>query len=589
MKKNLLFFALFCAFFSFAQEKSANTLLKEAAEEITAGKYTYAIGLLKESTALAREGKDNRTLGKSLNALGDAYVNTGNTTEALKNYLLALPVLAKSRDNVAIANVSKEVGRLYALQNKHELSLKYYTEAAALAKQLNNEILSADCLSGAGAMYEELHKIEKALEVYSQALAIYRARGLEILAGETLSSMANAYKKHGDYPQAILNYKEALGYFNSANDHKKVADVLSSLGGVQVLMEDHNESLRLYEQAYLDAVAIQYDKVIVEASLGMANAYENLRQYPESVRYHKIYEQKNEIYSNKQRAEEMAVLKERLAKEKASAPVVKEIVSDNSPSKGFSSQQYFMFAVISIACLVIIVILGLLWRRRILKRSTEDTMFNEAEGQERLRMVQNIHSDLDNKLLEINSLSESIMERATGMPTLKSQGEAMQETTKKIEENIRDLVWLLTPKTTTLTNYVGSIKEYVLDYFGDSPIEVMVSEPEGISNTIITKESQLGLLSVIKETLVFVKQDPQASKVFFGITYTGTRLMVSIKDNGRGNDISDAEKKKLDSHLSPTGGIMRMDCDPGWGTTVKIIIPVDKVAKRKTAGSLNFF
>ncbi len=64
MKKNLLFFALFCFISSFAQEKSASVLLKEAAEEITAGKYTYAIGLLKESTALAREGKDNRTLRK---------------------------------------------------------------------------------------------------------------------------------------------------------------------------------------------------------------------------------------------------------------------------------------------------------------------------------------------------------------------------------------------------------------------------------------------------------------------------------------------------------------------------------------------
>jgi len=586
MKKNLLFFVLICCLNCFAQDKDANDLLKEAAEEISASNYTYAIGLLKESVAASRESKDTRALGKSLTTLGDAYTKTGNNADALKNYLLAVPELKKIHDNLAMANVSKEIGRIYALQMKHDLALKYYTQAAALGKQLNNEILTADCLNAAGPMYEELHQIEKALEVYSQALAIYRARGMELLAGETLSSMANAYKKHGDYPQAILNYKEALGYFNSANDHKKVADVLSNLGGVQVLMEDHNESLRLYEQAYLDAVAIQYDKVIVEASLGMANAYENLRQYPESVRYHKIYEQKSEIYNNKLKAEELARIKERLSKEKTVTTTTETAGIAGTP---LFEDDYAIFGIAAAGVAIILFILLFLWRRRLLKQNKEDNMFSEAEGQERLRMVQNIHSDLDSKLTEINSLSESIMERANGMPTIKSQGEAMQETTKKIEENIRDLVWLLTPKTTTLTNYVGSIREYVIDYFGDSSIEVLVSEPEGISNTIITKESQLGLLSVIKETLVFVKEDPQASKVFFGITYTGTRLMISVKDNGRGNDISDADKKRLDSHLSPTGGIMRMDCDPGWGTTVKIIIPVDKVGKRKAAGALNFF
>lgn len=215
-------------------------------------------------------------------------------------------------------------------------------------------------------------------------------------------------------------------------------------------------------------------------------------------------------------------------------------------------------------------------------------MFSEAEGQERLRMVQNLHNDLDSKLEEINSLSESIVERANGLPSIKSQGEAMQETTRKIEENIRDIVWLLTPKTTTLTNYSGSIKEYVLDYFKDSPVEVLISEPDSISNTVITKESQVGLLSVIKDSLVFVKEDPQVSKVFFGITYTGTRLMVSIKDNGQGIEKSEADKKRLDSHLNSTGGIMRIDCDPGWGSVVKIIIPVEKKPRGKKTVMLNF-
>lgn len=585
MKKNLLFLVLLVSLSCFAQEDSPKNLLQEGIEEISKSNYSRAISLLKESASLAREKGDNRVMAKAYSTLGDTYLKTENTAEALKNFLLSLPALKKTRDNLAVANASKEIGLLYAKQNRHDLAVQYFSEAVKLGKQLNNEMLTAEALTGVGPVYEDLHKIDKSLEVYSQALAIYRARGMEINAGQTLSRMGNAYKKLGDYPQSILNYKEALGYFNSANDRFKVADVLCSLGNVLAMMEDHNESLRLYEQAYLDAVAIKYDEVIMNASLGMANAYENLRQYPESVRYHKIHEQKKESFVNAKHAKELAELRAKSAGQKVVTSKVEESSNSGSDTDG---NKYYTYTLIGIGVIIMLLIGGFLWRRNLLKKNKEDNMFSEAEGQERLRMVQNLHSDLDSKLEEINSLSESIVERANGLPAIRSQGEAMQETTKKIEENIRDIVWLLTPKTTTLTNYSGSIKEYVMDYFKDSPVEVLVSEPDSVSNTVITKESQVGLLSVIKDSLVFVKEDPQVSKVFFGITYTGTRLMISIKDNGQGIEKTDVEKKRLDSHLNSTGGIMRIDSDPGWGSVVKIIIPVEKKPRGRKTVMLNF-
>lgn len=584
MKKNLLFFVLLVSLSCFGQDNSPKALLDQGIAEISSDNLGNALSLLKESASLAREKGDNRVMAKAYTELGGAYLKLDKSAEALKNYLLALPAHKKNRDNLAVANISKEVGLLYAKQNRDDLAVQYLTEAIKLGKQLNNEMLTADALTAVGPVYEDLHKIDKSLESYSQALAIYRARGMEIQAGQTLSHMGNAYKKLGDYPQSILNYKEALGYFNSANDRFKVADVLCSLGNVLAMMEDHNESLRLYEQAYLDAVSIKYDEVIMNASLGMANAYENLRQYPESVRYHKIHEQKREAFINAKHSKEIAELKARSGGQK----VVKVESSSDSGSSDTAGNDYYLYTLIGVGIIIVLLVVGFLWRRNLLKKNKEDNMFSEAEGQERLRMVQNLHNDLDSKLEEINSLSESIVERANGLPAIRSQGEAMQETTKKIEENIRDIVWLLTPKTTTLTNYSGSIKEYVMDYFKDSPIEVLVSEPDGVSNTVITKESQVGLLSVIKDSLVFVKEDPQVSKVFFGITYTGTRLMISIKDNGQGIEKTEADKKRLDSYLNSTGGIMRIDSDPGWGSVVKIIIPVEKKPRGRKTVMLNF-
>lgn len=574
MKKNLLFFLLFSFLLSFSQEKTADALFQEGVKEITNSHFKNAIALLKESAGLARETADKTTLSKTYAKLGEAYLKNENPSEALKHYLLSLPLLKEINDNLAYATLSKEVGVLYADQKKHDLSIQYYTEAIKQAKQLNNEPLTADCLTGIGLSYEDLNSIDKALESYSQALAIYRARGMDQDAGQTLSNMGRAYKKKGDYLQSILNYKEALGYFSNANDRYKVAKTLSSLGKVLNLMEDYPESLRVYEQAYIDAIAIKYNEVIIDASLGMALAYEKLRQYPEAVRYHKIHEQKKDSFVTASHENEIARLKRRY--EAQDKETVKIVEQDTSPTMLSSGKIYKIIAIIGFCIFVLLVVLFFLWRRNQLQKNKEDKMFMEAEGEERLRLVQDIHNDLDSKLTEINYLSESIVERTTGMPTIRSKGEAMQETTKKIEENIRDLVWLLTPNTTTLTNYVGSIKEYVLGYFKDTSVEVLLSASDGISLNIISKESQRELLAVIKESLISITEDPQATKVFFGITYSGTRLMISIKDNGQGLEKKEADKKRIENNLQSIGGIMRIDSEAGWGTMVKIIIPLRK-------------
>src|SRR5690606_3608335 len=142
------------------------------------------------------------------------------------------------------------------------------------------------------------------------------------------------------------------------------------------------------------------------------------------------------------------------------------------------------------------------------------------------------------------------------------------------------LVWLLTPRSTTLSNYITNTQEYVTDYFKDSPVEVLFSMPDKPSTNTIVKESQRELTAAIKESLEAIAEDPQATKVFFGMSFSGTRLMVSIKDNGAGTDRNDASKKTMENHIVSIGGIMKVDAEQGWGTMVKMIIPINKQIRK---------
>lgn len=589
MKKTLLFFVLFYCLTCFSQEESAGALYNEGVQEITNGNFNHAVSLLEESAVLSQENGDKRQMSKAYNSLGLAYTKLSDYQKALKNYSLSLAASNDLNDVIGIARTSKELGNLYAIQKNYNLALQHLTSGAKHAKQLNDEILEADCLSGAGVVYEKQQKLDEALHAYSQALAIYRARGKEREAGEVLSNMGRAYDKQNNFQQSVLNYKEALGNFNNLNDRRKVADILNDLGAVHARIEDYNESLRLYEQAYLDALSIKYNEVVIKSALGMANAYENLGQYPESIRYHKLFEQKQDSFLSAKHLKDMAQLKLKYEKQGAGSGVVTEdgeIATSGFDSELTSDQKRFYTIIIIGLSSVLLLTLGLIWRRKhqLKSKLTEERMMNEAERQEHLKLVQDIHSDLDSKLSKINFLSEAIVEKTHGMPTIKSSGEAMQEETKKIEENIRDLVWLLTPRSTALSSFINNTRDYVSDYFKGHIVEVLFSIPDELSaKNTISKESQKELTTVIKQCIANVAEDPQATKVFFGMTYTGTRLMVSIKDNGNGFDKADARensRKRMETHLNLIGGIMKIDSEPGWGTMVKIIIPINRHSKK---------
>lgn len=588
MKKTLPFLLLLFGFYCYAQEENAEYFLNQGTKQISQNHYQEAIDAFQQSVDLATDAGDKKALGKAYAGLGNAYHKAEQTKAAVKSYLLALSNFKAINDGNGIATTSKSLGEVYADEKDYGLSVQYYTYGIKEAKKLNNELLEAETLVAIGSVYELQQKPEPALDAYSRALAIYRARGKNSEAGHTLSKMGNAYRKKTDYVQSILNYKEALGYFAGLDDRRNVTATLSSLGKVHALNDDYSESLRLYEQAYLDATSMKYNEVVIESCLGMAIAYEKLKQYPESIRYHKLYEQKKDSFTNVNHAKQMAALQLKYEKQrKFSQPGDDEEETVSAGGDSISREEYeatkrIRIIIIAVCSVLVLLVIGWFWKRKqqLKTKLREERMYNEAERQERLRLVQDIHSDIDSKLSKINYLSEAIVEKTNGMPTVRSNGEAMQDTTKMIEENIRDLVWLLTPKSTTLSSYITSTQEYVTNYFKDSPVEVLFSMPDKPSTNTIVKESQRELTAAIKESLEGIGEDPQASKVFFGMSFTGTRLMVSIKDNGTGGDRNDSRKKTMEGHVTGIGGIMKIDAEPGWGTMVKMIIPINKQFKK---------
>lgn len=588
MKKYLLFLMLFCWLTCLPQE-TANDWMQKGVSAYSKSNYSEAVTAFGQCIELSKKIGDKQLLSKAYNNLGNSLSQMGRSDEALKKYLLSLKVSQQIKDGLNVAKTSKNIGALYSEQKDFASAMHYYNRSLAFAREVGDKSLIADCLNNMGVVYEQHEKYNRALESYNEALAIYRRLNDESHIAMTLNNLAIVYKYLKDYKKSISYYEEALGYSNALGDQFMVSATLNNLGNVYALTGDYDRSLELCQQAYHDAMAIHANEVAIEACDGIANAYERLEQYPYAIWYRKQYDQKKDSFINVQRSAQLAEMQVQYETRQKTDSISllsneKRIQQLEITEKDYKIKSRNRLIVSMMLFFAGLGIAGYFWRERQLlkERLQKDLLVRQTEEQERVRLAKDIHDDLGSGLTKINFLSEIILEKTSNLPAVKTNTQAVQETAKKMVENMRDLIWALNPENTTLANLVARMREFASDYFEDQDITLNLYIPDNLPQDGITKESHRELLMVVKESLNNIVKHAKAAKVCFTIALSANDFTLTIRDNGKGFNIGNSQGnglKNMESRISSIGGTVTIDSQPDMGTTVKAVVPLKKMLK----------
>jgi signal transduction histidine kinase len=187
-------------------------------------------------------------------------------------------------------------------------------------------------------------------------------------------------------------------------------------------------------------------------------------------------------------------------------------------------------------------------------------------------------------LSKINFLSEIISQKTVDLPEIRNNSEAVKETSKKMIENMRDLIWALNPDNTTIANLLARMREYSTDYLEDYPIEIQNDFPENPPQTAITKEAHRELFMVVKESLNNIVKHSKASKVYFTAKINPSNLEFSIKDDGEGFDIESIKNgnglRNMKTRLQSIDGQCNVVSEHTIGTEINVVVSLDKIIKR---------
>jgi CHAT domain-containing protein len=198
---------------SLEQSKGTNSGI----EEISMGKlgWSYyqlgeaeqAISSLEYAKKLAEKISRLQDQQNWANDLGDVYQDHGDDADAEKNYLIAVSLARRLKDNVTLGGVLRNLSMLEIRRGNLEKAETYNQQAMEAVKTSADPSLHSDCIVTAAEIAE--HRGQ-----YASAESMLRSVAPQItdssLSWRTESDLANVYVAEKKYPEADKEFRQAI-------------------------------------------------------------------------------------------------------------------------------------------------------------------------------------------------------------------------------------------------------------------------------------------------------------------------------------------------------------------------------------------
>ena len=140
-------------------------------------------------------------------------------------------------------------GALDSAEHYHNKSLQINTEIKNTIGILNNNVAIA-------IIFMEQSRFDKAHKYLNQNVLLYNQRdtlkenGDFKFIGSTFHTISHVYSEQGMYNLSLENELRALKLYKLVNDELYIADALNSLGDVETELNNYQQALEYFEEAY---------------------------------------------------------------------------------------------------------------------------------------------------------------------------------------------------------------------------------------------------------------------------------------------------------------------------------------------------
>jgi PAS domain S-box-containing protein len=204
-----------------------------------------------------------------------------------------------------------------------------------------------------------------------------------------------------------------------------------------------------------------------------------------------------------------------------------------------------------------------------------------AREEEQTRIARELHDELGQALTALKmDVAAIVGELQPDQVTSINRANDMARLLESTVASVRRIATQLRPLMLDDLGLLPTIGWLVNDFSKRTGIAVALSLPD--PETDIDPQLSTVIFRVLQESLTNVARHADATQVKITLTCSSAEIRLSVSDNGRGFDGSEVRSAKtfgllgMRERAGMTGGMLTVDSAPGSGTSIDMVIPLQR-------------
>ena len=550
------------------QEKKDSILRVQYIKALTLFENKKYVEGLRLALALHQKSKKNKDViihYQITNLIADIYRKNREHKKAIIYYKISLKQLSLNhKDNrdltynnqKDLAKKYRRIGTEYALLKINDSAIFYYNKLAEL-NSLDDEVLGlqGSSFSNLAGIYQKdttiLNHYEKAVEFAEKAIAIHKKRKNRLSQASAINNLANVYLLQGDFEKSKIKYFE----------------------GIKLIKRD-TSSL---------SIAIKADLYY-----NLAWAMRNLKEY----------EAYDELITSVDLENKLLNLETKEMLERVTGEYNVDVVRKAGEFEKQKAQN--LTWIIGISSFSIILLLAFLLNQYKLRQKTLSLQLSKQEllQQQKLEKIRTeaqiriLNATLDGKETERKQIAETLHDNVSALLSsanlhlqackkifkgpIPVEVDKSQDIIHEASQKIRDLSHTLVSSILLKFGLAYAIKD-MAEKYSNSQLEILY-ETQNIQR--YDQDFEIKLHNIIQELINNTLKHSEATTASILLVENDEKLLLSIKDNGKGFDKLQVPKKdglginQIDARIHMMKGKFDIKSENNKGTLVIIELPV---------------
>lgn len=537
-----------------------------------------------------------------------------NKIEIIRNFIseqsydsameLAINFVEENRLKENTENVLKGeflIGEIFEKTGDYKKALEYFKRNYDLVINLADEkndskknVFLSELLLKLGANFQRLSKIDSAefyykrlIEVNNQNIGKFPAS----IKAKAFNNLSNIYRKDSLYGKAKFYALKAVETYRDNNENILEALSLSALASIHFEEKDYKRAKEIYNRGI---ILIEKD-TSRKAKKYKEDLYYNYAYALYMLKDYKAYEYQEMSYDIK---DELIEKSYRRAVKEIEAKYNYDVIKQNEENKRLIAQRNTWVAA-SLAIVGLSVSLYLLALFRHTKRKNKLKISQkELEQQKQLEKINSenqakiINATLDAKVNERKKISETLHDNVSTLLSSanlhltasksKFNGEVpesiikTQQIIKEASAQIRDLSHTIISSILLKFGLEHAVKDSVDKY--SNPLLKFQTKFKNIKR--YEQNFEIKTYNIIQESINNIIKHSDAKNVLIDLKAEDNMLLLIIKDDGKGFDVSNLANRKgvglnqIEARVTIMKGELTITSKENLGTKIRIKLPI---------------